>query len=241
MEHSASITQFNVALHKAQFEMPTIKPESENKFFDATYADLTAVWKGIRKTLHDNGFSVMQGVIDKGGESQLPVLQTRVNHVSGEWMEDDGVPLIMEPNKKGNKTMQSMGSAITYARRQGLSAMLGITTSDEDDDGASASATLPSRIEPKAGEGKPNVKKMTGPIKTKKELTEKCAELVKNIAVCADAEQLSNLRSASFTKKLMDQLENDWPEAHSTERNPDHDFVGIVQRFNEREAELSGG
>jgi len=239
MKHSDNTSQFNVALCKMQFELPVIKPESKNDYFESTFADLSTIWRGIRETIHENGFSIMQGVINiPGGENQLPVLQTRLNHISGEWMEDDGVPLIMEPNKKGNKTMQAMGSAISYAKRQGLGAMIGLSISEEDDDAASASATLPSRVEPKAGKATPKVKKMTGPIKTKKGLTEACKQLVDVIKGCADTDQLSACRNSKPTNDLLKQLEADWPEAYNSERTPDSEFVGMIQRFDERGAEM---
>lgn len=54
-------------------------------------------------------------------------------HESGEWLETE--PLVMRPVKNDP---QGMGSCITYARRYSYSALLSIST-DEDDDGHSAS------------------------------------------------------------------------------------------------------
>lgn len=53
-------------------------------------------------------------------------------HESGEWIEYD--PIKMKPVKNDP---QSIGSAITYAKRYALSAIFGIT-SDQDDDGNEA-------------------------------------------------------------------------------------------------------
>jgi hypothetical protein len=56
---------------------------------------------------------------------------TRLLHGSGQWIQDGGVPLI--PSKQD---MQGLGSALTYSRRYGLMAMVGIAP--EDDDGNAA-------------------------------------------------------------------------------------------------------
>ena len=58
-------------------------------------------------------------------------------------MTDGGVPLILIKND-----MQGLGSAITYARRYGLMAAVGIAAEDEDDDGARAGEDLPEDAEP---------------------------------------------------------------------------------------------
>jgi len=62
--------------------------------------------------------------------------------VSGQWIEDEGIPLITD-----KQNMQGLGSAITYAKRYGLQAM-GFIVTDEDDDGNSASKPIPSQATP---------------------------------------------------------------------------------------------
>ena len=88
------------------------------------YADLSDVLEAVRPVLHDNGLMVTQGV-------RAGCLYTKVVHASGQYMEDDGLPL---PN---NPDPQKVGSAITYMRRYSLCAALGIVA-DDDDDGAAA-------------------------------------------------------------------------------------------------------
>lgn len=213
MRTSEETTLLFAALHKVQTDMPSISADSKNDYFDSLYADLTAVWNGVRAVLSENGLAVIQGVKEPPHTGGLSSLTTRLCHTSGQWIEDDGVPLIVEPNKKGNPTAQMQGSAITYARRQGLSAMLGIIT-DEDDDGAQASQTLPSRTKPKAGDEKPKTKELTGPIKTMTEIKKQMEGLSDRIDECGTAEELGMLEAADATKGLVDQLEKDWPEAH---------------------------
>lgn len=210
MRTSEETTLIFGALHEVQQNLPVIKADLKNDYFNSLYADLTAVWNGIRGLLAEKGVVVIQGVAEcMDGTASL---STRLCHISGQWIEDDGVPLIVEPNKKGNKTAQQQGSAITYARRQGLSAMLGIVT-DEDDDGAQASQTLPSRTEAKAGTAKPKTKKLTGPIKTMTALKEAMGELNDEIDACDTMPKLEALQGVEKTKKLTTQLKADWPEA----------------------------
>jgi len=120
------------ALSAAQAEIKGAVRDSLNPHFKNKYADLASVWDACRKPLTDHGLSVVQFTKVVGGES---VLYTRLLHVSGDYIEGF-TPLLM-----GKQDMQALGSAITYARRYGLSAMVGI--SPEDDDGNAAVAGTP--------------------------------------------------------------------------------------------------
>jgi hypothetical protein len=92
------------------------------------YATLPACLETARQTLSKNNLAVLQMTYTDPDR-----LVTRIIHVSGLFVEDGGVPLLCE--NKANP--QKMGSAITYARRYGLCAMLGIV-GEEDDDGQRA-------------------------------------------------------------------------------------------------------
>ena len=214
MKTSNEVTGLFAALHTAQLEMPTVTASLMNDYYDSLYADLTVIVQEIRETLHKNGLSFVQGVQNPPFEGAHACLTTRIIHTSGQWIEDDGVPLIVTVDKKGKETAQQQGSAITYARRQGLSAMLGIVT-DEDDDGANASQTLPSRVEPKADkESKPKPKGLQGPIKTMTELKKVSTILNGDIDACTKSDQFVALLATDETKALIDQLNLDWPAAH---------------------------
>lgn len=214
MRTSDETTLLFAALHEIQKEMPTIKQTSMNDYYNATFADLLAVWTGVRELLSANGLSVIQGVNDPHYEGGHAALCTRLCHTSGQWIEDDGIPLLVTPDKKGNATAQQQGSAVSYARRQGICAMLGVVTSGEDDDAAAASATLPSRTQPKAGKDAPKTKKLTGPIKTMTGLKDASVKLAHDIDGCKDAGSLTELKSTDEYKALGKQLKKDWPEAH---------------------------
>tara|TARA_R110000751_G_scaffold56451_4_gene120419 strand:+ start:2973 stop:3689 length:717 start_codon:yes stop_codon:yes gene_type:complete len=233
MNQSERTDLITAAIGEAQANMSPVVADSENPFFKSTYADLAGIMKTIKNALTDAGVVPIQGVMPPSFEGGAPVLRTRLSHSSGQFIEDYGVPLILE-----KKTMQQMGSAITYARRQGLTAMLGITVVGEDDDAAVASNTLYPRTQPKAENKKPMVKKMEGPIKTKTELKKQLDALVSDIVSCDDVDQLRSLHQSTPTRELMDQAKMDWPEAYSSERSETNDVIGVLEHFKEHHEKL---
>ncbi len=74
-------------------------------------------------------------------EGEDMIVETRVYHTSGEYISD-AIKLLIDKGRMNS--MQSLGSAITYARRYGLQNLLGIV-GDEDDDGASSGSKHPSK------------------------------------------------------------------------------------------------
>lgn len=120
------------ALCAFQGELQDVEKNAENPFFKSGYADLSAVWNTVRPLLLKHGLSVMQrGLVV---QDQGTFLETVLMHKSGQWAAGS-IPLL---TKDG--TMQSMGSAISYARRYGLSAILGVTQADDDGELASKPA-----------------------------------------------------------------------------------------------------
>ncbi len=134
---SESIVELAKALSKAQGMIKGAVKDSENPYFHSAYADLASVWDACREPLSKNGLSIIQTteIIDL-----KPVLKTVLLHDSGEWISGT-YPII--PMRQAKDTgwvaaedPQSMGSAVTYARRYTLAAMVGIAP--EDDDGEAA-------------------------------------------------------------------------------------------------------
>jgi hypothetical protein len=128
MKTSESVDKLYAALVKAQGAMEGAEKTGVNPHFHSKYADLASVWNACRKPMADNGIAAFQGVSHDNGTA---LLKTRICHSSGQWMEDGGIPLLLD-----KQNMQGMGSAQTYARRYGLMAALGIAP--EDDDGNAA-------------------------------------------------------------------------------------------------------
>lgn len=120
---STSINELAKALSAAQSQMKPAVKDSENPFFRSKYADLASVWEVCREPLSKNGLSVSQLVMD--GEESVTV-KTLLLHISGQWLESE---LSLVPK---DKTPQGVGSAITYARRYALSAIVGVSTEDDD-------------------------------------------------------------------------------------------------------------
>jgi len=119
------------------------------------YALLVDCLKVSRKALSPHGLALTQMVsTDAEGDK----LVTRIVHVSGEYIQDDGTPLLCD--NKSNP--QKMGSAITYARRYGLCSILGIV-GEQDDDGQAAT---PASELPKKSVQKPTANKSSKPVQT---------------------------------------------------------------------------
>jgi len=137
---SESIGNLVAALVKVQAAVKDPERKSENPFFKSHYADLKAVSDACRGLLSQNGLAVMQyaGVIPGQGAA----LVTTLAHVSGEWQEG---ALPLSPTKDDP---QSQGSALTYARRYSLAAMIGLAPADDDDDDEGAMPSRPTANRP---------------------------------------------------------------------------------------------
>jgi hypothetical protein len=126
MQTSESIKEISTALVAFHKEVDTITKDAKNPFYKSSYATLSNVLGTIDGPLVNNGLSVVQFPEGDCG------LSTRLCHKSGEYME---ATYIMKPVKMDP---QGLGSAITYARRYSLCAILSLAI-DDDDDGNHAS------------------------------------------------------------------------------------------------------
>jgi hypothetical protein len=118
-----------VALVKFQSQLKPVEKGSENPFFKSTYANLSDILQAVMPLLSSCGLSITQPmrVTDNG-----TILITRLLHESGELIESE----MILPH---NSDPQRYGSLISYYKRYQLTALLGIATIDEDDDGNQAS------------------------------------------------------------------------------------------------------
>lgn len=128
MNRSESLTNLAAALAKAQAEIRPAVKDSENPHFRSRYADLAAVWEACRTALTGNGLSVVQ--LPQVSERGTVAVETILLHESGEFIGGS----IEIPLTKSDA--QGIGSAVTYARRYSLAAVVGIAP--EDDDGEAA-------------------------------------------------------------------------------------------------------
>lgn len=134
MNKSEQINELATALAKAQGAVrPAIK-DSTNPHFKSRYADLAAVWDACREALSAHGLSVAQLVVDA---DQGIGVETVLMHASGQWLSST----FSMPVSKNDA--QGVGSAVTYARRYALAAMVGVAPEDDDGNAAVASRSKP--------------------------------------------------------------------------------------------------
>ena len=122
---SDTIGALALALSKAQADITGALKDSANPFFKSKYADLASCWDACRKQLAANELAVIQTVEDDR-------LVTILAHSSGEWIRSAC------PIRTKDDSPQALGSAITYARRYALAAIVGLAQIDDDAEAAQA-------------------------------------------------------------------------------------------------------
>lgn len=129
IERSDDINELAAALAIVQSEIRPAPKDAINPHFHSRYADLASIWEACRGPLTEHGLSVVQS--PESTASGSACLRTTLLHASGQYLSSV-LPLLYDDTK-----MQSLGSAITYARRYALAAVVGVV-SDIDDDGNAA-------------------------------------------------------------------------------------------------------
>jgi hypothetical protein len=116
------------ALVAFQKEAPELHKDStaDTGKFSYSYISLDAALNQIRPVLVKHGLTVLQFPTTIEGQ---PALRTKLVHAGSGEYEEDTMLLLSGPDPQGQ------GSAITYARRYSLMALLGLVA-DEDKDGA---------------------------------------------------------------------------------------------------------
>lgn len=122
------------ALVAIQADVRAMGKTAKNDHFKNTYAPLDEVMDTALPLLTKNKLSLMQWPITVGTEH---FLHTVLAHESGVSMQSDTKLLLTRQDP------QSLGSALTYERRQTVMAILGLSSKDEDDDGNKASGHFP--------------------------------------------------------------------------------------------------
>lgn len=159
MDKSEEIDKLAIALAKFQgsLEQPSLNSEvkvrtktgGEYKF---KYADLSECKRASKQPLADNELSVCQLIEDDYS------IRTILLHSSGQWISSK----VRMPSNTADA--QSIGSAITYAKRYAFCAILGIVA-DDDEDANIASGNTAQKEQPK------EQPKKTANSRVKKELT----------------------------------------------------------------------
>ncbi|HEX7117453.1 MAG TPA: ERF family protein [Longimicrobiales bacterium] len=98
-----------------------------------TYAGLEDITRTIRPVLRDHGLSYSWDVTQQGEGGAL-IVTCILRHVEGH--EERAAFPVPVDTKAAMSDAQKNGAALTYGRRQSLVAVLGLTTADDDIDGA---------------------------------------------------------------------------------------------------------
>lgn len=178
MEKSTSITKLAGALVGFSKDMDKIKKDSDNTFFKSKYASLSQIQDDIQLPLSKAGLIYTQHPETNN------ILTTILIHVeSGEYMqsgfdihpipeystEKDKDKKVLWRSEQSHISPQALGSAITYAKRYALVAILGLNI-DDDDDGNAASGRQETNSKPaqqvdKRPELLPNTTEWTNAVK----------------------------------------------------------------------------
>lgn len=121
---------FHTKFLKAQSEFPKLQKDGENPHFRSSFITLDNLLAKVLPVLNKNGLMMMQGVTTLDGQ---PALKTMIT--DGTDVVETTMLLMMKSNDP-----QGQGSAITYARRYSLMAILGLAAGEDDDGNAANEA-----------------------------------------------------------------------------------------------------
>jgi len=134
--------ELDEAMAIAQKTIQTAHKNANNPHKHSTYSDLASCWDACRDALSDNGLSIKQ-IIEPHEDKFIVRLVTKLSHKSGQW-ESSVIEMRCQDQRKTREdgqevtvwmdspSPQTRGAIITYARRYGLCAMVGIAPADND-------------------------------------------------------------------------------------------------------------
>lgn len=165
-ENNDGFGAFVADMAKAQLEMGAAQIDSKNPNFGSKYASLPSVAK-VAKVINKYGFMISHETVQTATHVSV---KTIISHVSGHSRSIQiDIPTHEYTTKDGKvKRIDAhmIGSAITYGRRYGLSAILGIPA-DEDDDGNA----LVAEVHHQAAETKQKPQSQTKSLQNQKQQT----------------------------------------------------------------------
>ncbi|MFW5500920.1 MULTISPECIES: ERF family protein [unclassified Maridesulfovibrio] len=123
---SPEITELAGAMLRVQQALKPAAKDGQNNFTNSRYASLQSVMETCREALLANGIWLTQLPVQVEN-GNLGLVSKIVHAESGQWQSS----LLVMPLPKGDP--QGYGSAMTYARRYGLAALVGIVTEHDDD------------------------------------------------------------------------------------------------------------
>lgn len=135
-----------MALGKAQQEFDAVLKDSDNPYYHSKYADLASVIGATRPALLKNGLVIFQEPVLEGENAGV---RTTLMHDSGAFVSNTLLLPAKATDKDGNAKLnaQTIGSAITYARRYSYLSIVGAAP-EGDDDGEAVSGRPETRTAP---------------------------------------------------------------------------------------------
>ena len=127
---STTLGELAKALSAMQADLEPARKEAVNPHFRSRYADLAACLEAVRAPMAKHGLALSQHA---GLDGDVVTLTTLLLHTSGEFLQSTAGVRVAKHDPP------SVGSALTYLRRYALSAVVGLST-EQDDDGAAAMA-----------------------------------------------------------------------------------------------------
>jgi hypothetical protein len=131
MKTSQSLKEMIPDLIKAQKALRPVLKKGTNPHFHSDYAEYQDVIEEIKKVLNANNLWISHPTHFEG---EKLIMETIIVHTSGEWVSSE-LPVI---NKVG--TDQGLGSSITYTKRYSSEALMGVSTTGDDDGNAATFA-----------------------------------------------------------------------------------------------------
>lgn len=142
MKTSETLSKIAPALVAFQSEVVDPRKNSTNPYFKSKYVELDGLMAAVKPIANKHGLFINQNITTElaDGNKMKVWCQTRLTHVSGEWIESDG-----QFNLAKGTDPQSCGSSQTYIRRYDISAFLGVAWTPDDDgnQGTYGSASAP--------------------------------------------------------------------------------------------------
>ncbi len=211
MQHSDQFGDIAAALASAQGKMDHAAKDRANPAFKSKYADLASVLDACRPHLSAHEIAIIQPPAITSSDERaggMVRVETWLIHKSGQWFATTLEAAV--PDIKA----QTIGSAITYLRRYGLSAMAGIAPDDDDGNGATGRAgrdeaprgrdEVPLRVHVQAAPTQPSASKT--PAEAAAEVTRKYPGLFNDVSAVlsgalSDEAKLAELRRLYAAEK----------------------------------------
>jgi hypothetical protein len=129
IEMSEEIGELAKALPEAQKAIGKISRDATNPHFNNKYASLSEIRDAVVPALNDHGITVLQPTTADGAAVYVTTI---LLHTSAQWLRSTHrIPV-------SRIDAQGVGSAVTYAKRQALQALMVVAAPGEDDDAEGA-------------------------------------------------------------------------------------------------------